>query len=122
MKRDLDLARKIMFKIEESEHPAPTDMSIEGYSAEQINFHVDLLRKAELLEATSVAGLGFNDDILNWRITGLTWNGYEFLEASRNETSWKEAMDTVITQVGGSVFVLLLQALIQKGKEKLGIP
>ena len=44
MKRDMELCRKILFKIEEdtSGHPIP-DLKIEGYSAEDINYNCKLL-------------------------------------------------------------------------------
>ena len=52
MKRDMDLARQILLKIEE--YPDPTgwvDIIIEGYSDQEISYHIKLLYQAKLIEA-----------------------------------------------------------------------
>ena len=44
MKRDMELCRKILFKIEEDTSGRPiSDLKIEGYSAEDINYNCKLL-------------------------------------------------------------------------------
>jgi hypothetical protein len=61
MKRDMDLIREILFKIEDA--PEATgigwvDVNIEGRSHEQISYHVVLLAEAGLVEAQDLTNSG----------------------------------------------------------------
>jgi hypothetical protein len=49
----------------------------------------------------------------------LTWKGHEFLEASRDDTRWKQAKETVVKKAGGVVFELLKEVLIEGAKRTL---
>ena len=41
MKRDIDLIRKLVFTIEEHPHGfAPNEINIDGYTSEQIGYHL----------------------------------------------------------------------------------
>ena len=64
MKRDFDLARTILLAIEANEeatgHSWITLGKINGYSQEQVSYHVRLLNQAELIEAIDLSdNLGF---------------------------------------------------------------
>ena len=83
MKRDMDLVRRILIEIEEKDN----EIQIEGYSPEQINYHIRLLLEAELIRATDVSSF----DGEEYLIDGLTWQGHEFLDQARSETVWNKA-------------------------------
>lgn len=52
MKRDMALVRQILLKTEQNtEVSGWIDLDIEGYSPEEISYHVKLLAEAELIEA-----------------------------------------------------------------------
>jgi hypothetical protein len=121
MKRDMDLARKILLKIEESDDPESMDLSIEGYTAKQINYNLELLHEAGLIKAKSVGGTGSSEDTIDWMIFGLTWNGHEFVEAAKDNTRWEQAKKTVIGKVGSYVFDSLLQSLLALARAQLGL-
>ena len=85
MKRDMDLIRAILLEMEQ----APSrDIKIHarGYSPEQIAYHLKLLKQAGLIEAIDQT----NFDGLAFIPTSLTWQGHEFLEATRNEGVWQK--------------------------------
>lgn len=87
MKRDMDLIRAILLALEEqSAYPRAINLEIEGYDKETISFHIMLLDEAGLIEAFDATTHGS----LNWMPQRLTWDGYEFLEAARNEKVWKK--------------------------------
>ena len=51
MKRDMDLARKILFEVEKLSLSAmPVEIHVEGFSKEEINYHPIILGDAGLLE------------------------------------------------------------------------
>jgi Hypothetical protein (DUF2513) len=79
MKRDLELVRKLMLAIE-SEVPNPIE--IEGYDSSQINYHLELMIEAKLVEG-KVTKQAFNRS--NITIEKLSWDGCNFLDDARNE-------------------------------------
>lgn len=114
MKRDMDLARKILLAVEEWEgYPFPAQLvnqrlEAEGYSFEQVNYHVWLLENGGLLVAAEAGGDVFAPCYL-------TWAGHEFLEAVRDDTRWntvKRAMAAVggfVVEVGKQVAIAQIQ-------------
>lgn len=110
MKRDMDLAREILFQVEK--YPEPdgyVDIKIEGYSAEEISYHVKLLYQAELVEAFDLTdSSGFD-----WKAKSLTWKGHEFIEAARNNSRWQEAKKYILEK-GGSVTFEILKAVLSE--------
>lgn len=120
MKRDFDLARTILLAIEAYEeatgHSWITLGKINGYSQKQVSYHVELLHEAGLIEAVNLSSL----NSYCWEPKKLTWHGHDFLESSRNETLWGEAKKRM-KQIGNSSFPVLLEVLINLGKEQLGI-
>jgi hypothetical protein len=95
MKRDMDLIRKILAMIEDSEDAhgfQPGTITVEGYSPPLVNFHVLLLCDAGLVDG--------NPDIHPPRVRRLTWEGCEFLDAYRDDTFWNNAKSLVIEKIG----------------------
>lgn len=87
MKRNMDLVRTILLKIEE--YPEPNgwvDISIEGYTNLEISYHIKLLSQAKLIEAVD----GDDTSGFDWRAISLTWEGHEFLDAAKNITVWEK--------------------------------
>ena len=121
MKRDLDLVRKILFAIESQEHGFFTgDLKIDGFTGDQVGFHVYLMNEAGLINATEVTSSGSQSP--EAFPNNLTWAGYEFLEAARDSSLWSKASDKVIKPIGGVAFSVLLEWLKAETKSRLGIP
>ena len=98
MKRDMDLAREILLKVEQS--PQATgggviDVKIEGRSDDEVSYHVMLLHQAGLIKAIEPPC----DDI-DWAPSCLTWDGHEFLDAYREDTFWRKAKSYVLEKTG----------------------
>jgi hypothetical protein len=92
MQRDMDLIRKILLTIAESESAwAPDPLVIEGYTAEQIGYHSLLLVESGLVEGQNNTTTGEPSGY----IARLNWNGHEFLESAREPTRWQEAKGIV---------------------------
>lgn len=90
MKRDMELVRKILMKINDHEHGyAPKNFSVEGYSAAQVGFHCLLLDEAGLIQVVDSSSMG--EDSPSAIPLRLTWDGYEFIENAKNENIWSEA-------------------------------
>jgi len=94
VKRDIDLVRKILFKIEQHEHGmAPRPLSIEGYTDEQVGYHVHLMGQAGLLEVADVTNRGSRSP--EAVPVSMTWAGHEFLDAARSDTVWSKAKERI---------------------------
>lgn len=120
MKRDLDLCRTILLTIESQPHGFADELHIDGYSEEQIGYHVYLLGEAGLLK-TSVCTVMDSHSPQALPIN-LTWDGHEFLDASKDNSLWEKAKAKVIKPAGGVAFDLLLEWLKAEAKQRLGLP
>jgi hypothetical protein len=120
MQRDMGLIRQIMFKLEaEPGGFAPQDFTIEDYLADQVSYHVYLLGQARLLEVEKKTNLVSSAP--SALAVNLTWEGHDFIDAARSDTTWSRAIEKTKT-VGGSlsfaVFKQLLESIL---KAQLGL-
>jgi hypothetical protein len=115
MKRDMDLIRKMLLKIESDEHAfAPDTIEIPSYTQEQIDYHALLLGEAGL--AIIKETTGFGDKSPQAIIIRLTWAGHEFLDSAREHQIWNQAKDS-IGKIGGAslqIWMMVLASLIMK--------
>lgn len=117
MKRDMDLARKILFAVEElpKQQKGFVDIKIDGHTNEEINYHLIILMDAGLIKADYV-----DNKLIDyiWKSIRLTWEGHEFIEAARDNTRWEKAKGAMV-QVGGFALDVMKQLLVQFLKEEL---
>jgi hypothetical protein len=106
VKRDMDLVRKILLVVEDSAVEARIP-KIDGYTSEKIAYHSRLLLDAGLITALDAS----SHDGEAYLITGLTWAGRDFLDASRNDTVWNKAKDIIKIKGGGFTFEILKSLL-----------
>jgi hypothetical protein len=121
MKRDIDLVRKILIACEE--HPsgfAPYNMKVEGYTASQIGYHIHLMVEAGLLHGDSVTTTESDSPV--GIASGITWEGYEFLDAARSETVWAKVKIAASGLPLKVLMPLLTSYLINEGKRILKLP
>ena len=110
MKRDMDLVRKILLELEDTPYElGGFDLELEGYSPDQISYHVMLLNEAGLIEANDLSTFGGK----KWTPKRLTWAGHEFIEASRDESRWEKAKNIMKEKGSGMAFDVLRSVLIQ---------
>jgi hypothetical protein len=55
-------------------------------------------------------------------ISRLTWKGHDFLDASRDESIWLKAKETILKPAASITFSLLLEWLKEEAKKKIGLP
>jgi DNA-binding transcriptional ArsR family regulator len=115
MKRDMDLARAILFDVEKrGAISGVLEISVaEDYQPEEIEYHIMLLAEAGLIKAREP-----QSQAMHWRPIRLTWEGHEFLDAARDPGIWAHAQGAAAT-VGGVGFQLLMPLLIEFAKGQL---
>jgi|ERR1035441_5116325 hypothetical protein len=120
MKRDLDLIRKMVLAIEDSESGWAPELSFDGYTPTQVGYHAYLLIDAGLARGADVSPHGGKAP--QALITSLTWAGHEFAEAARDDTRWRKTL-AVVTEKGGAItFEILKQLLTILMKGAFGLP
>jgi hypothetical protein len=124
MKRDMDLIRAILLSVEEHEDGrAPRDLTVDGYSAEQIGYHNYLIGDAGLAKTADVTTRGSSGPMA--LVIHLTWAGHEFLDAARDDTVWsktKARLGAAGKAVLGVPISVLTAVLIDETKRRLGLP
>jgi hypothetical protein len=121
MKRDMDLVRQILLKIEEHEHGlAPRNLAIEGYSEEQIAYHVHLMGQGGLLQVADVTHTGSaSPEAIPLR---MLWGGHDFLDAAREQSIWDKAKAKIAGAGASVTFEVLKAVLVGITKDALGLP
>lgn len=119
MKRDWDLVRKILQTIEEGEHGNATNpFFIPGYPHDVVGYHVHLMGEGGLLHAVDTGHMGSKSPCAY--PLSLTWNGHEFLDAARKDTTWNRATERA-KRVGAATFPMI-QSLLMDGAKELLFP
>jgi DNA-binding transcriptional ArsR family regulator len=123
----MGLIRELLLKLESlptprgavfSIMPDDPEVSVDGYSGDEIDYHLSLLREAGLIECPGSQPMG------GITFSRLSWQGHEFLDTVRNPEIWRETKSGV-AKIGGASAEFVWE--IAKGyvkhlaKEKLGI-
>ncbi len=110
MKCDRNLVRKMLLEIENQESGyAPVNIVIEDHNQEQIRYHAYIMTQGGLIESMNCTNLNSNSPQAIPK--NLTWEGHEFIEAARNDTLWKKAMN-MVNEKGGSITISALSQLL----------
>ena len=97
MKRDMDLVREILLKLEDLPYDGQLhNITVDGRTNEEISYHVMLLEEAGLIAAMSLT----SHDGICWKPTRLTYSGHEFLDAARSDTVWERAKAWTLKTTG----------------------
>jgi Hypothetical protein (DUF2513) len=118
MRRDMDLIRKILLKAENAESSdIPKDLHVDGYTQEQVKYHLKLLTDANLItNEQHVPLFESKPESTNWKMSvprRLSWEGHEFLDAARDETRWNEAKKIAGQKGGSMAFDVIKGVLVQ---------
>lgn len=113
MKRDMDLIREILLRLEQNNYLN----EIDGYSTRELAYHVSLLEDAGLVTQEIYSNLFINDSMLDG--IRITWAGQEFLDSSRNVSIWEKAKNIAMEKTGAITFEVLKTVLVQLGKDAI---
>jgi hypothetical protein len=117
MKRDMELARLILMRIEAQENYRDNiSCEFEGYIEEQVHYHIMLLSEAGLVVAINASSM---QDI-QWIPQRLTWQGHEFLDSARDNTIWRKAKE-IMARTGGFAFEVAKPLLVDLLKQQIGL-
>ncbi len=112
MKRNMDLVRKLLEVVEETQEMQDGVPSVEGFTESEIDYHMLLLLEAGL-------ALGAMDEVGALGYSRLSWDGHEFLDAARDDDTWEKAKTIAVTKGGSLSFEAMKTALSEL--TKLGV-
>jgi len=105
MKRDMDLVRQILLTIEaRSADSCSVGVEIPSRSFHEVGDHLRLMEDAGLVDGVSMSSSSVT-------CIRMTWQGYDFLEAARNDTAWNNAKDITIKRTGGLAMTAITEGL-----------
>ena len=112
MKRDMDFARDILLMVEASDGPVSADdAAVGGRSPGEAAYHFQLLAAHGLLDVEETRAYG--GKVVRCRALGLTWDGFDYLDAVRSQRVWDRAK-AAIAETAGSVTVSVLKEVCSK--------
>jgi hypothetical protein len=123
MKRDMDLMRNILLRIEERSDVPPKKLYVDDFADLHkdlfvVSLHIDLMCDAGLIEVfdSNIE----SDGLKNFAITRLTLAGYEYLDAIRSVKVWR-SVKTKVEYLGGAGLEILKQLAIKELSKELGL-
>jgi len=98
MKRDMDLVRAILLKLEEQEGAQLIPfLPVKGYSPEMVAEHCEMMHGYGLIKSFT-AEKAWGGEIASWAAGGLTWEGYDYLDKIRDDSVWNKTKETIKTK------------------------
>ncbi len=117
MKRDMDLIRQLLLRIESSDRGWRTAFDICGYGRDETNYNLELLISQGFVDGSINRLAGGNSLIA---VRQLTWNGHELLDAIRSESIWAKTKEHIKAKGFQSVPIeLVMSTAIKIAKELL---
>jgi hypothetical protein len=114
----MELIRIILQEIEAHRNPNTlVRISAEGYSPDQIYYHVKILHQAGFIEAIDSS----HNQGMVWTPRSLTWQGHEFLDAARNEGVWQKLKAKLKDASMTLPMALIQQLLIEIAAQQVGL-
>jgi hypothetical protein len=98
MKRDWDMIRDILTKLEEfsNEEGSLNLSSFPRDKHAEISYHMELLIESGLVNGQMSEEFGPEPE--DFFVTRLTWQGHEFLDSIRNDTVWQKTKKSFFSQ------------------------
>jgi hypothetical protein len=113
MKRDWDVIREILIRLEEatSEDDCLRLSSFPPERAHEISYHAELLMEADLINGQMSKTLGPGP--YDFFAEKLTWNGHEFLDAIRSDTIWQKTKNSFLSKGLSITFDLVKSVAVE---------
>lgn len=122
MKRDLDLLREILLKIESSEFDKrlyTNDFVSEEFDYETVAYHLELLNDSNFIVCTKLPRMGTFIDMFT--VFRLTSTGHDYLDSVRDESIYKETKSKLGNLISSATLNIIQSVANQILLKKLGI-
>ena len=111
MKRDLDLVRQILLQIEALPAGPPAQYRMSEIEDPVLLAHFELVLASGLVNGKISRSQSSRGDVIS--ISGLTWQGHEWIETVRQDSVWNETTSTLL-ESGGALTYELTRAVAER--------
>ncbi len=109
MKRDLDLVRSILIYVENADGEVDADdMATERWPIETVVYHVRLMAHHGLVDVSRDAR-DMNGSTIELTVSGITWDGQDYLDSIREPKVWGRVKKTLAGTVGSTTLDVVRQ-------------
>lgn len=119
MKRDMDVIRKLVLTLRDTDKPVT---KVEGLDSATYLTHAQLLIEAGLAEGSAAKTINGHSYPASVMLTRLTWQGHDFADSVMDDTLWKKAKENVIKPSASWTFGILAEWIKMEAKSRLGLP
>jgi len=120
MKRDLDLVRQVLLQIEALPAGPPAQYRTSEIDDPVLLAHFELVIAAGLVNGKIARSQGARGDVIS--ISGLTWEGHEWIEMVRGQAAWNEIKSTLLENGGVLTYELTREVASRILRARLGLP
>jgi hypothetical protein len=120
MKRDLDLVRQLMLQIEALPAAPPVQYRMSEIEDPVLLAHLEMLIEAALVNGRISRSQGARGDVIS--VSGLTWQGHEWVEMVRSQSLWNEVKSAVLDGGGVLTFELTKAVAAKIFRARLALP
>lgn len=120
MKRDMELIRQLLFKLEKQNIDAnalrtikPFEIEIEGYDVTEIKHHLIMLADSPFLKND---GFDLSGALL---FRGVSWEGHEIINTIRDNEIWEKTVNDIKKKGVDGVVSLIVEVAKAIAKNKL---
>jgi len=121
MERDMDLVRSILMEIEEAEDSVWANQLSDSLDADQesIAYHFEIMIEGGLLQGD--VSKNESGSRLGAFVQRMTWEGHEFLDATRTPEIWEEAKQAFAEKSASMTFDVARKLAQKYTEQKLGL-
>jgi hypothetical protein len=120
MKRDLDLVRQVLLHIEALPAGPPAQYRTSEIDDPVLLAHFELVISAGLVNGKIARSQGTRGDVIS--ISGLTWEGHEWLEMVRSQAMWNEIKSSLLDNGGALTFEMTKAVASKLLRARLALP
>jgi hypothetical protein len=119
MKRDLDLVREVLLQIEGLPAGPPAQYRTSEIEDPVLLAHFELVIASGLVIGKIARSQGTRGDVIS--ISGLSWEGHEWLEMVRSQAMWNEVKSALLDNGGALTFELTKEVATKLLRVRLGL-
>ncbi len=117
MKRNMELIRAILLKLEEDQSfPKSVKIEVDGFSGREIQYHLFLLHDAGFIE-----GHRIDTESPEFCVRAITNAGHDFLAYVKNDTLWNKAKEMAGTVSQTVPLAVISQTLTKLALKAIGV-
>ncbi len=121
MKRDMELVREVLIRVESGEIHLQNILEIKPYTEEQVQYHIKYLYKAGYIEGATKDSRGVKT-LRHISVHDLTEKGHDFLSATRDKKIWNQIKSKVLDKSASYTMELVFKLAVAYASGALQLP